>query len=128
MTESPSNQKMDRDTMKSVNSEWDFEQSGDEDSSYKSGSIATENEAYEEVAGTGTVYLSKTSYCLVYKHRSHPKDAPAYICIRGDSCGGRTRGYHTKLRINTRAAPGHYQGAYENGSLKAALMGTLLTS
>ena len=115
MAESPNNQKMDRDMMKSVNLDSDYNPSGDEDLSYKSESVVTENDVCEEVAGTGIVFLPENSCRAVYKHRSHPKGDPSYICINGElCCHSRVGGYHTKLRINNRAEPGYYRGAYKN--------------
>ena len=44
MAESPNNQEMDRDMIKSVHLDSDYDPSGDEDLSYKSESVVTEND------------------------------------------------------------------------------------
>ena len=124
---SPSSQQMDRDLLKPVELDPDFDLSEDEEFSDKSESVSTENKVHVEIEGTGIVYLPEDSCRAIYKHKSHPKGARSYICIHGENCGKRIGGYHTKLQERKRAASGYYKGLYENGNLKAALHGTFLS-
>ena len=96
MAESPSYQEMDRDMMNRVNVDSDVDASGYEDLSYKFECVATENNACEEVAGTGIIYLPENSCHEIFKHRNHPTGVAHCICINGESCSKHTGGYRAR--------------------------------
>ena len=128
MTDSPSNQKMDRDTMNAFDLNTDVDLSEDEILSNKSQSVVTEDEVHMEVDGTRIVYIPKDSCRAVYKHKNHPRGMRPYICMNPHPCNKRLGGLaHHNLIKKNQASAGYYKGVYDKKVLKAGLMGSYLT-